>query len=330
MERILVTGANGFIGSHIVERLLADGYHVMGLVRKTSDLTFLIGINVELVYGDITDLNSIFHATHNINIIVHNAGLASDWGKYEDFERINVQGTKNIAEAALRNNVKRIVYMSSTAIHGFGSKTKMNENSPRNHKDFPYSKSKQVAEDWLFDFGKNNHLEVTAIRPGNVFGPRDHTFMSKYLEAMERGKAAEINHGVSKTCPTYVENLVRAVSLACMHKNADGEAFIITDGLDIDWHSFNKKLVASLGLKNKLNSFPYTLAYFAGYVLEKIFTLFKSKEAPLITTYRVQNGGLDYDFSIEKAKSILGFKPMVSPEDAISKTIDWYKRIRKR
>ena len=324
MVKILVTGANGFIGSHIVEKLISNGYDTTGLVRKSSNLRFIQHMPVKLVYGDVTDLQSLTSAFEGIDIIIHNAGMASDWGNYQNFERVNVLGTKTVAEAALQKKIKNIVYLSSTAIHGFGSKSIMDESSPRNHKNFPYSKSKQIAEDFIMDFGENNSIDVTAIRPGNVYGPRDHTFMNKYAEAIQSGKAAVINHGSAKTCPTYVENLADAILLACFHPNAKNEAFIITDGLDITWSQFNSKIIQKLKYTKPLPSYPFHLAYGLGWALEYLFKLVKSKKPPLITTYRVQNGGLNYNFSIDKAKSMLGFEPKIGLDEAISRTLDWY------
>lgn len=324
MARVLVTGANGFIGSHIVEKLIYEGHEVIGFVRKSSDLKLINNLPLKLVFGDVTELHSLKNAFEKIEVVVHNAGLASDWGQYKIFERVNVVGTQNVAQAAFENNVKRIVYVSSTAIHGFGSKYRMDENSPINHHHFPYARSKQVAEDLLYHFAKQHPIEITVIRPGNVFGPRDHTFMQKYLDAILAGKAAVINGGKAMTCPTYVENLADAIALVCIHPNASGESFIITDGLDIDWNRFNTKILNALHYYNTLPSYPFKLAYAFGFVLECMYKLVKAKNAPLITRYRVQNGGLDYIFSIEKAKALLGFTPKIGLEDALSKTIEWY------
>lgn len=324
MTKVLVTGANGFIGSHLIEKLVSQGHQAIALVRKSSDLQFLNPFNIEIRYADVRNYDSLVNAFKGIDVVIHNAGLASDWGNYRVFEEINVNGTKNVAQASIAKNIKRIVYMSSTAIHGFGSKTIMNEESPKNHNDFPYSKSKQVAEDWLFNFAKSSDIEITAIRPGNVFGPRDHTFMKKYIKAILEGKAAEINGGTSKTCPTYVENLADAVVLACFHPKAINESFIITDGWDIDWKDFNNTVLKALPIQKKMTSYPYILAYSAGWILEKIYSMIRSSQPPLITTYRVQNGGKNYFFSIEKAKSILGFSPTISLEEGIRKTVQWY------
>lgn len=329
MAKILVTGVNGFIGSHLAERLLREGHEVHGLVRNTSILDFIKDMDVRLHYGDITLPESLREAVSGCDIVIHNAGLASDWGSMDLFLKINFEGTKNISQAALDAGVKRIVYMSSTAIHGFGSQEAMNENSPVATSIFPYSKSKWMAEKWLMDFSAQSVLEATSIRPGNVFGTRDHTFIEKYLDVIVKGRAGFINQGKHKTCPTYVENLSHAVSLASFHKDACGESFIITDGLDITWRTFTEMLAEAVGAPNPHLSIPFRVGYSLAYILELIYKTAGSNNAPLFTRYRMSNGGRDYFFSIAKAERVLGYKPEIKLEEAISRTINWYKNKRR-
>lgn len=322
---VLITGANGFIGSHIVDKMNQEGYHVRGLVRKSSDLSLLQGLNIELVYGDVTEPMSLEAAVKGANVVIHNAGLASDWGPLDQFMKINYGGTKNLAEAAEKAGVKRFVLLSSVAIHGFGTPDVMNENSPINTQGFHYSISKWEAEKWLMDFGKSSKMEVTAIRPGNVFGPKDHTFIENYLDILVKGQGGYVNGGQSKTCPTYVHNLTHGIALAASHHNAPGEAFIITDGLDINWKQFTEKLTTSLGIKNPSMSIPFGLGNFIAGNMERIYKIFNSKKAPLLTKYRMNNGGKAYYFSIDKAKNMLGFVPETDLDTAIQETIKWYK-----
>lgn len=322
---VLITGANGFIGSHIVDRMLQEGYHVRGLVRKSSDLSLLQDMDIELIYGDVTEPKSLEDAVKGANVVIHNAGLASDWGPLELFMKINYAGTRSLAIAAEQAGVQRFVLLSSVAIHGFGATKVMDENSPINTQGFHYSISKWEAEKWLIDFGKSSKMEVTAIRPGNVFGPKDHTFIENYLDILVKGQGGYVNGGQSKTCPTYVHNLTKGIALAATHRDAPGEAFIITDGLDINWKQFTEKLTTSLGIKNPSMSIPFGLGNFIAGSMERIYKIFNSQKAPLLTQYRMNNGGKDYYFSIEKAKKVLGFVPETDLDAAISETIKWYK-----
>jgi nucleoside-diphosphate-sugar epimerase len=324
MSLFLISGVNGFIGSHVAERLLNEGHRVRGLVRQTSNLEFIRGLDIELFFGDITDRGSLDAALHGVDVVVHVAGLASDWGKYERFFAVNVIGTQNIAEAAARNGVKRFVHMSTAAAHGFRGYRNVDETLPFGDTPFPYCKTKQIAEQWLFDFARSTGMEVTAIRPGNVFGPRDHTFIEKYLDALIAGKIAYIDRGEHWTCPVYVENLVDGIMRACFEPAAAGEAFLITDGLEITWKEFTERFADLLGVKRPRLSVPYRVAYALAFFLEAAYKLFRISASPLLTRYRISNGGRDYHFSIEKAKRLLKYEPSVGFDGAVQRTVKWY------
>ena len=322
--KVLVTGANGFIGSNLCRRLLEAGEEVHALVRKTSDLHFLEGLDLQLHYGDINDAPGLKPILRNIEKVFHVAGLAADWGPYALFEKINFEGTKNVAHAASNSGVRRFVYISTVAFHGFG-KQNVTEDMPRAKKLIPYAETKYKAEQWLWKFAKQTEMEITAVRPGNVFGINDRTFISKYMDALLQGKFAEIDHGRSKTCPVYVENLVDIIMLVSNEKKAVGEAYLATDGLDITWHTFNTSLCHHMGVKLPKTSIPYGIAMAAAQSYYSFHRLLRIKSEPFLTPYRINNGGKDYHFSIQKLKSHFGYKPKVDFEEAIQRTVDWYR-----
>ncbi len=322
--KVLVTGANGFIGSNLCRRLIAEGNKVHALVRKTSDLSFLKGLNLKLFYGDIEKIETLQPAVKDVNMVFHVAGLAADWGPYKLFERINFRGTQNVAHVADEEGVKRFIYVSTVAFHGFGKKN-MTEKSPKANKLIPYAKTKYLSEQWLWQFSKHTDMGITAVRPGNVFGINDRTFISKYIDALLRGKFAEINHGRSKTCPVYVENLIDIIMLISKNKKAIGEAYLATDGLDITWHEFNSALAQKLDVKLPRISIPYSLAMPVAKGYYGLHRLLKIKSEPFLTPYRINNGGRDYHFSIQKLRDHFGYQPKVELEEAMRRTVDWYR-----
>jgi nucleoside-diphosphate-sugar epimerase len=330
MSLFLISGVNGFIGSHVAERLLKEGHRVRGLVRKTSDLEFIRGLDIELFTADLADISSLEKPLFGVDIVVHVAGLASDWGRYGRFFDVNVAGTRNIAEAAARNKVKRFLHISTAAVHGFHGYRNVDETFPFADTPFAYCKTKQIAEQWLFDFSRSTGMKVTAIRPGNVFGPRDHTFIEKYLDALIAGKIAYIDRGEHWTCPVYVENLVDGIIRACFEPAAAGEAFLITDGLEITWKDFTERFVDLLGVKRPRSSVPYRVAYALVFFLEAAYKLVRASTPPLLTRYRVANGGRDYHFSIEKAKRLLQYEPSVGFDVAVQRTVTWYLEWKKK
>jgi len=325
MSVILITGINGFIGSNLAKRLIADGHKVRGLARKTSDLSFIDGCDIELFYGDITAPDTLPDTVKGVDIVVNVAGFASDWGSYEKFYKINVEGTQNIARAACQGKVKRFVHISTTAAYGFSGFRYKEESEPMADTIFAYCETKKIAERWLFDLSEASEMEVVAIRPGNVFGTNDHTFIEKYADALMAGKGGYIGGGRSWTAPAYVENLVEGIVLACFKKEAAGEAFFITDGLEIDWRTFTEKLCLELGIKPPRMSIPFWIGYTIAFLMEITYKFFKTKKDPLLTRYRISNGGRDYHFSIKKAMDILGYRPKVTFDESIKATAKWYK-----
>ncbi len=324
MKKVLVTGANGFIGSNLVKRLIAEGYIVHSLVRKTSDLTFLQGQNTVLFYGDINDAASLKAPLEGVDLVYHLAGLAADWGAYAKFEKVNLEGTQTVVQAAERAGVKKLVYISTVAFHGFGQ-TNMTEDMPPGKHLIPYAQTKYLAEKWVLDFGQKSKMAVTAVRPGNVYGENDRTFMAKYIEALESGKFSQIGKGKSKTCPVFVDNLVDILYLVGHDDRANGEAFLATDGLDITWQQFNTELAQALGIPLPKTSMPFGFALVVAKIYYGIHRLLGLKSEPFLTPYRIRNGGLDYHFSIEKLKRYFDYQPKIGLKEGLKRTVAWYR-----
>ena len=195
---VFITGINGFIGSSLARYLLNKNCQICGSVRKTSDLSFLTGLDVKCFTGHILDEQFLTDCFQNQDIIFHVAALASDWGSWEKFYAINVDGTKNVARAALKAKVTRLVFISSTAVYGFAGYQDANESFQKPVNNFTYAKSKIVAENWLFKFHEKTGLPITIIQPANVFGPYDRTFFIKFADALEK-----IKRSIQRTVRTF-------------------------------------------------------------------------------------------------------------------------------
>lgn len=323
--RILITGANGYIGSRLVHHLQQEGHEVRGLVRASSNLKLLEGADVELLRGDVTDPDSVAKAVAGMDLVVHTAGAVTDWGPLDYFKTVNIGGTQHVAQAAQRAGVKRLVHISTVAVHGFDYRHATEEQAMP-VSDMPYSETKKQAELWLQDFAAQSDMEVSIVRPGNVFGPHDEKFIQPYLDFIRQGGFVYVNGGRSLTCPSYIENLVHGIALACFHENAPGESFIITDGLEINWREFTSALVERLGLPLPKRSVPRELVFGVAWSMEAVYKLLGKRDAPLLTRYRINNAGQDYHFSIEKARRLLGYQPPVDFETAVERTIAWYSK----
>jgi len=325
---ILVTGANGFVGSVLCKKLLERGYKVKGLVRKTSDLSLLEGVPIQKVIGSLEDTASLEKAVENVSLVYHVAAAVTDWGIFNYFWQVNVEGTKNLLEASVRAGVRKFVYVSSVAVHSFIGAENMNESSPQLPTPFPYCQTKRETEKLVMDYHHRGKIIVTIVRPGDVFGPGDRTSLLKMRKMLESGTMAYIDGGETLGAFTYVENLAEGLILAGIKKEADGEVYVITDGIKLTWREYFEKLTEALDLPKPRISVNSTLAYRVASLLEFFYRLFNIKSRPPITRYLIDHLRKDFHFTIGKARRELGYEPKVGIDEAIQRTADWYKKIR--
>ncbi|MCC6461339.1 MAG: NAD-dependent epimerase/dehydratase family protein [Saprospiraceae bacterium] len=303
---------------------LQEQHTLRGLVRVTSNLKLLQGASVELLHGDVTDPASIAAAVAGVDLVIHTAGAVMDWGELEEFKKINVEGTRQLALAAEKAGVQRLVHISTVAVHGFDFQYATEEH-PMPPSPVAYCETKKLAEQWLKEFARSSRMEIVMVRPGNVFGPHDEKFIQPYLDFIKKGGFLYVNGGRGLTCPSYIENLVHGIELACFQENIHGESFILTDGLEINWRQFTSAFVEQLGLPQPQRSLPWGLVHGVAYGMESVYKLLGKRDAPLLTRYRINNAGKDYHFSIEKARRLLGYQPPVDFETSVSRTIAWYR-----
>jgi nucleoside-diphosphate-sugar epimerase len=325
MARILVTGANGFVGSNLCCKLVARGDSVRGLVRQSSDLALLDGIPIERIVGDLGDPSSLTRATRDVELVYHVAGAVTDWGTLSYFRRINVYGTRNVLEAAVQNRVSRLVYVSSTAVHGFGARD-MNEESPLPPTRFPYVLSKREAEALVREAHRKNRIETTIVRPGDLYGPGDRVVLLPLAALLESGWMALIAQGKHLGAFTYVENLADALILAGTVEQAAGGIYVITDGIELTWRAYFCRLTAALDLPAPKLSLNPWLALALAQALERAYQWFGGRRRPPITRYLVAHLSKDYHFSIAKARRELGYRPQIKTEEAIRRTAAWYRQ----
>ncbi len=227
IKNILVTGATGFIGRNLVRQLIKQGHKVYALVRKTSDTGLLKELGVSLIYGDITDNESLNKVLEEkIDIIFHCAALVDDKDKNQLY-RINVSGTRNICNLALRLNVERLVYVSSVAVVSGNLEPCLTEDlsyAATNR----YGQSKIEAEKIVIEFRKKG-LVVAIIRPPMVYGEEEPHLLRKILSLLRLRLLPLINGGNAKLHLGYVGNVVNAILLAGEKREFLEGTFFIAD-----------------------------------------------------------------------------------------------------
>jgi nucleoside-diphosphate-sugar epimerase len=324
--KVLVTGANGFVGSTLCRKLVERGASVRGLVRESSDLALLVGVAIERVMGDLDDQSSLLDATRDVEVVYHVAAAVSDWGELEYFRRVNVQGTENLLEAAIQNEVGRLVYVSSAAVHSFIDTQDMDEQSPQLPTPFPYCQSKREAEALVLAYHSRGEIAVTIVRPGDVYGPGDRVALLRLSKLLENGLMAYVGRGEKLAAFTYVENLADGLILAGTVDQAVGQIYIITDGAKLTWRAYFEKLTSALNVPRPRICIDPAPAYAAASVLEFVYRLFRIRRRPSITRYLVTHLSSDFHFGIDKARRELGYEPQVGIDEAIERTANWYRK----
>ncbi len=329
--RVLVTGANGFIGSNLSKKLIEQGHEVRAMVLRGTPEWYLDGLNLERVYADVTSPETLPAAVDGMEVVFHLAARASDWGPLELFLKINAVGSRNMAEAAAKSGVKRFVQMSSIAVHRYRGIIGADENWPRDGFDFPYAVSKIKAENYAVEVAQKTGMEVTIIRPGVFpFGPNDTTSFYQMAEAMEQGVFGYVNSGRPRVSINYVENLVEGMILAGTLPVGANQTFIIEDGLTPTWRELTEKFADALGCRRPWLSLPYAIAYPVAWTMDALFRVVRAEKPPPLTRYRIKVVARDLVFNGEKARRLLGFKPKVGLDEGIARTVQAYREYKQK
>jgi ornithine--oxo-acid transaminase len=325
----LVTGATGFIGGHLAQRLVQEGNQVRCLVRAGSDTSLLDSLDVEIATGDLTSARSLARATEGCHYVLHCAALVSDWATTEEIARVNVQGTRNLLEASVDASVERFVHVSTTDIYGHSGGRAVDEtHAPTRFANW-YAQTKLKAEAEVRRVEQTHALDVVVLRPATVYGPRSTEVVGEIARAMRGGHMLLVDGGRAVAGLCYVDNLVDAAVLALSHDAAPGHAFNISDGLDTTWKQFTDDLAKGLGCSQVRWILPYWLANGLGFSLEHSYRLLRKAThlttPPLISRQAVQVLGRDQDFSNRKVRELLGWEPRIDYAAGLDATLAWLK-----
>jgi nucleoside-diphosphate-sugar epimerase len=325
----LVTGASGFIGSHVARRLTRDGYRVRCLVRTTSDTSALDALDVELVTADLTGGRSLESVAEGCRFVVHCAALVSDWATVEEIRLVNVVGTRGLLDASTAASVERFVHFSSTDVYGYPGGPGIAETYVPGRFSNWYSQTKREAEAEVRRIAASTGFEAVILRPATVYGPGSKDVVGEMARAIRGGHMLLVDRGRAVAGLSYVENLVDVAMLALRHARAPGEAFNVTDGLDVTWRQFLGDLANGLGYRPPRWSIPYPVAYALAFSLEHGYRLARRttglKTPPLLSRQAVHVLGRDQDFSNRKARELLGWEPRVSYSDGLEATLAWLR-----
>jgi nucleoside-diphosphate-sugar epimerase len=326
-RRCLITGASGFIGSHLAARLAREGYDVRCLVRPTSDRSRLETLGAEIVVGDLTSAPSLIAAADGCAYVLHCAALVSDWATVAEITAVNVEGTRNVLAAARAASVQRVIHISSTDVYGHPARPALAEDYVATAFANWYAQTKLGAEAEVRRAGADHGLEVVILRPATVYGPGSTDVVGEIARALRAGNMLLIDRGRAIAGLVYVENVIDAALLALGSNAARGEAFNLTDGLDVSWRTFTDDLATGLRCKPARWSMPYPMAAAIGFSLEHGYRGLRRtthlSTTPLLSRQAVQVLGRDQDFSNRKARTLLGWEPRVDYPTGLAATLAW-------
>jgi nucleoside-diphosphate-sugar epimerase len=319
----LVSGATGFLGSHLLAKLQEKGFKVRALARQTSDISGLVRSGIELSEGDVLDRQSLRRAMKGQQLVFHTAGKVSDWGSRQEFWQANVEGTANVISACRDAGVKRLIHVSSLTVLGLPrSGARVDEKTPLadSSRDF-YTMSKIAGERLVREAHGSSRLETVVIRPGVIWGPGDTTILPRLAALLRRGQLVFIDRGENQLGLSHVENLSQGLVLAALTPSAAGQIYHLTDGEEITARDVFYALAVALGVPPPRFSLPFPVVYFLAALLEWTARIKKTDNPPALTRYGVRLVACNSRYDIGKAQSELGYRPALTFRRSINTLI---------
>lgn len=316
-----MTGATGFTGGALATKLSEQGNSVVALVRETGDVSHLQNLGVELVYGDIVDPIALTEAAKGIDIIYHIAAVYRTAGHSDQYyQDVNVGGVKNIIDAARRHKVKRTVHCSTIGVHGDIEEIPSDEESPFNPGDI-YQRTKLAGEQ-LFAQAMDQGLAGSIFRPGAIYGPGDMRLL-KMFKQIKRGFFPLFGGGQNLYHLSYIDDLTDGIILCGEHEKALGERFILCSNEYGTLKELAAIIARELGVSEPQFSPPIAPLMLAAKFCEAICKPLGIE--PPLHTRRVEFFIKSRAFSNHKARSLIDYKPNISTQQGVRRTIKWYQ-----
>jgi nucleoside-diphosphate-sugar epimerase len=318
MSGVFVTGGSGFIGGRLIERLVAEGRAVHALARSSAAAERVRSLGAEPVAGDLANVAAMRAGDDGCEWAIHSAAHLGDWGRPEDFERGNVEGTANALQACADAGVSRFVHVGTEAALMAGQPlVNIDETAPL-RPDSPalYSSTKARAEQ-LVRAGGRDGFETVVVRPRFVWGRGDTTLLPVIVEMVKSGRFAWIGGGNHLTSIAHVDNVVEGLILAAS-KGAPGEVYFVTDGEPVVFREFIARLLATQGVPAPTRSVPVALGSVVSSVGERAWRTLPLPGQPPLTRFTFWVSSQECTIRIDKAREQLGYRSVKSVEDGLS------------
>jgi nucleoside-diphosphate-sugar epimerase len=328
-DAVFITGASGFIGGKLAERLLAEGREVRVLARRP--LQELEKLGARVVRGDLDDDAALARGTEGVGTVFHVAGRVGVWGPDEEFFRVNVEGTRNVIAACRTTGVPRLVYTSSpSVVFNNGDLAGVDESAPLcTAAPCAYPTSKAAAER-LVTAANAAALGTVSLRPHLVWGPGDRNIIPRVLKLARSGRLKIIGAGGNLVDCTHIANVVDAHLLAERALRdpasvARGKAYFITNGEPVVLWDWINELLHGLGEPPATRHVSLATAYRVASVLEFFWRVLPLKGEPPTTRFVVKELATDHWFKINAARRDLGYAPRVTMAAGTAELIAHYR-----
>ncbi len=303
---------------------------MIALVRRTSDLHFLEGLPLKMVYADLSDPGPV-DLPSDLDYVIHAAALASETASMDEAMRAIRDTTANLLRLLEERRVspRRFVYISTCLVLGHRA-TGISEDRPgrRARGIRAYVSAKQATEALLRERARERGLPLVILRPTDVYGPYDRTTSLRVLKAIDDGWPAIAGTGRRILSFCWVGNLAQACHLACRMKGADGAAYTVANGVDVTWRELMGYFQQRLGRKQRI-VVPVAAAYVIAIVLQLVHALVPAFR-PRLTLYPVTKLGRDTSYDISRTREELGLRPVHDLEGQLDAVVRWYLQEKER
>jgi nucleoside-diphosphate-sugar epimerase len=321
--RLFVTGAAGFIGRNLLPQLAAGGHEATALLLPGEPQEGLPAASI--VRGDITDPESLAGTLAGHDGVVHLAAAVGYGQRMDHCLRLNLEGTRNVAEAAVSADARRFVHLSSVSVYGRAAGRPIDEDAPLRKTGDPYGDTKIDAETILRAHEARGELALTVLRPTVVYGPGDDKFLPKLVENLRAGRARVIGNGRQRVDALHVEDLVACIGRVLEDPRAVGRTYNLNHPGNPSWEEFVAFLAEMLDVPPPRGHVPYLLALATAAGMELAARL-RGRE-PRLTRYAVRVVGRAYDYRVDRARNELGFAPRVDLRQGVRR---WLATIAER
>lgn len=320
--KILITGATGFLGKYIIDELKEYDYKIVAFGRNEKIGKNLEDENINFFKGDFTNIDELYEASKDVDMIVHAGALSTVWGRWEDFYTTNVVGTENVLKICRERKIKRLVYISSPSIYASAKDQLevLEDEAPlENNLNF-YIKSKILAEKKIREY---SDIPTVILRPRGLFGIGDTSIIPRLLKLNTEKGIPLFNNGEHKVDITCVENVALAVRLSLECEKAIGNVYNITNNEPMKFKEILDLFFKEMGIEGRYKHLNYNCIKILVNFLESFYKFFQIKKEPILTRYTLYLLRYSQTLSIEKAKQDLNYRPKLTIIEGIKKYVEY-------